>query len=153
METSKTRRIIGNTMMGVGVVLLVFGLSFVSGLLSGLLGKNLALNEIHLMGHSLFSWGMILLVAGYVLKMYRKGLSKKTKLLVFIPCAIYVLLYLWTLAFPADRIGQISMNSNLLVGLTIIGSLAFWGALLSGLSRMRREVKVLDRVDSTDDKN
>ena len=153
MEAVKTRRIIANTMMTVGVIILLLGLSFVSSLLSGLSGKNLALDEIQFMGNSLFSWGMILLVAGYVLKMYRKGLSKKTKLLVFIPCALYVLLYLWTLVFPADRIGHISTNSYILGGLIIIGAFAFWGALLSGLYRMHCEVKILDQVDSTDDKN
>ena len=147
METLKTRIMLGKTMMPVGVIILWLGLSFVSALLSGLLGKDLALDEIHFMGNSLFSWGSILLITGYILKWYRKGLSKKTKLLVFIPCALYVLLYLWTLAFPADRISDISFNPYVLAGLIIIGSLAFWGALFSGLYRMYREAKELDRVN------
>ena len=120
-------------MIAVGVIIQWLGLRFVSGLFSGLLGKNLALDEIQFMGNSLFSWGM--------------------QLLVFIPCALYVLLYLWTLAFPVDKIGHISVNSDVLAGLIVVGTFVFWGALLSGLFRMYREVKILDHVDSTDDKN
>ena len=145
METVKIRKMIGEIIRVAGIVIWLLGTDYVSGFLSGFLSKDIALNEIHFLGNSLCHWGIVLVVGGYILKMYRKGLSKKTKRLVFNPCALYVLLYLWTLAFPVDRIGHISMNPHVLAGLLIIGSLAFWGALLSGLYRMYRETTVLDQ--------
>ena len=153
METLKIRKMIGETIRIAGLVIWLLGTDFVSGLLKGFLGMDLALNEMHFLGNSLCHWGIILVIGGYILKMYRKGLSKKAKLLVLIPCALYVLLYIWTLMFPADRISYISFNPTLLAGLFIIGSIAFWIALLSGLYRMYREVQVLDRVTKTDTKS
>jgi cell division protein FtsL len=110
---------------------------------------DLALNEIHFLGNSLCHWGIILVIGGYILKMYRKGLSKKTKLLVLIPCALYVLLFVLTLIFPVTRMGSISLSNgeNIFVALMIIVSIGFWGALLSGLYRMYREATVLDKLD------
>ena len=153
METFKIRKMIGETIRVAGIVIWLLGTDYVSGFLSGFLNRDIAFNEILLLGNSLCHWGIVLVVGGYILKMYCKGLSKKTKRLVFIPCALYVLLYLWTLMFPADRISDISFSPTLLAGLLIIGSLAFWGALLSGLYRMYREVQVLDRVTKTDTKS
>jgi len=76
-------------------------------------------------------------------------LSKKTKLLVLIPCAIYLLLFVLTLIFPVSGMGSISLSNgeNILVALVIIVSIGFWGALLSGLYRMYREATVLDKLD------
>jgi hypothetical protein len=153
METLKIRKMIGNAIMVAGIVIWILGTDNVSGFLSGFLRRDIALYEILFLGNSLCHWGIVLVVGGYILKMYRKGLSKKTKRLVFIPCALYVLLYIWTLMFPADRISYISFNPTLLAGLFIIGSIAFWIALLSGLYRMYREVQVLDRVTKTDTKS
>ena len=149
METLKIRKMIGETIRVAGLVIWLLGTDFVSGLLKGFLGMDLALNEIHFLGNSLCHWGIILVIGGYILKMYRKGLSKKTKLLVLIPCALYVLLFVLTLIFPVTRMGSISLTNgeNILVALMIIVSIGFWGALLSGLYRMYREATVLDKLD------
>lgn len=149
METLKIRKMIGETIRIAGLVIWLLGTDFVSGLLKGFLGMDLALNEIHFLGNSLCHWGIILVIGGYILKMYRKGLSKKTKLLVLIPCALYVLLFVLTLIFPVTRMGSISLSNgeNIFVALMIIVSIGFWGALLSGLYRMYREATVLDKLD------
>ena len=150
MEALKIRKMIGETIRAAGIVIWLLGIDFVSGLLRGFLGFDLALNEIHFLGNSLCRWGIVLVVGGYILKMYRKNLSMKTKLLVFIPCAIYLLLFIMTLIFPVSGMSQIALSddlNNVLAGLVVIVSLAFWGALLSGLYRMYREATELDQVD------
>lgn len=149
METLKIRKMIGETIMVAGLVIWLLGTDFVSRLLSGFLGMDIALNEILILGGSLCFWGIILGVGGYILKMYRKGLSKKTKLLVFIPCAIHLLLFVLSLIIPVSGMGSISLSNgeNILVALVIIVSIGFWGALLSGLYRMYREATVLDKLD------
>lgn len=156
MESLKIRKMIGKTIMVAGLVTWLLGTDFVSGLLRGFLGMDIALNEILFLGNSLCHWGIILVVGGYILKMYRKGLSKKTKLLVIIPCALYVLLFVLSLIIPSSMMAKMGAKpfdgncENLFYGLMIIVmmvSICFWGALLSGLYRMYREVAVLDKVD------
>ena len=156
MESLRIRKMIGVTIMVAGLVTWLLGTDFVSGLLRGFLGMDIALNEILFLGNSLCHWGIILMVGGYILKMYRKGLSKKTKLMVLIPCAFYLLLYVLSLIIPASMMAKMGAKpfdgncENLFYGLVIIVmmvSIVFWGALLSGLYRMYREVVVLDKVD------
>ena len=150
MEALKIRKMIGETIRAAGIAIWLLGTDFVSGLLRGFLGFDLALNEIYFLGNSLCHWGIILVVGGYILKMFRKGLSMKTKLLVFIPCAIYLLLLTMTLVFPVSGMNQMTFSDDLqdvLAALMVIVSLAFWGTLLSGLYRMYRETTELDQVD------
>lgn len=149
MESLKIRKLIGETIRVAGLVIWLLGTDFISGLLREFLGMDIALNEIHFLGNSLCHWGIILVIGGYILKMFRKGLSKKTKLLVLIPCALYLLLFVLTLIFPVSGIGTMSLSNgeNILVGLVIIESIVFWGSLLSGLYRMYREATKLDRED------
>ena len=150
MEALKIRKMIGETIRVAGLVIWLLGIDFVSGLLRGFLGLDLAFNEIHFLGNSLCRWGIVLVVGGYILKMYRKNLSMKTKLLVFIPCAIYLLLFILTLVFPVSGMNQMTFSNDMndvLAALVVIVSLAFWGTLLSGLYRMYRETTELDQVD------
>ena len=156
MESLRIRKMIGVTIMVAGLVTWLLGTDFVSGLLRGFLGMDIALNEILFLGGSLCYWGIILVVGGYILKMYRKGLSKKTKLLALVPCALYWLLYVLSLIIPASMMAQMGAKpfdgncENLFYGLMIIVmmvSIVFWGALLSGLYRMYCEATKLDRGD------
>ena len=156
MESLRIRKMIGETIMVAGLFTWLLGTDFVSGLLRGFLGMDVALNEILFLGNSLCHWGIILVVGGYILKMYRKGLSKKTKLLVLVPCALYWLLYVLSLIIPTSMMAQMGAKpfdgncENLFYGLMIIVmmvSIVFWGALLSGLYRMYREATKLDRGD------
>ena len=162
MEMLKIRKMIGETIRVAGLVTWLLGTDFVSGLLRGFLGMDVALNEILFLGNSLCHWGIILVVGGYILKMYRKGLSKKTKLLVIILCALYVLLFVLSLIIPSSMMAKMGAKpfdgncENLFYGLMIIVmmvSICFWGALLSGLYRMYREAQELDRVTKTDTKS
>ena len=156
METLKIRKMIGNAIMVAGIVIWILGTDYVSGFLSGFLRRDIALYEILFLGNSLCHWGIVLVVGGYILKMYRKGLSKKTKLLVIIPCAFYLLLFVLSLIIPSSMMAKMGAKpfdgncENLFYGLVIIVmmvSIVFWGALLSGLYRMYREVAVLGNVD------
>ena len=146
----QARKLFGNALIIAGIILLALGSSFMSGFLSGFLGKNVGLDESHFLGASTFSWGMTLLVAGDIIKMYRNRLTKKTKCLLLIPCALYLLLLMATLMFPANKVCTIAFGSSVstvLFCLVIAVSIAFWGSLLSGLYRMHREVQNLDQVD------
>lgn len=149
METMKTRKLLGNAIIIAGVVLMVLSTSFVSGFLSGFLGKSIALHESLFLGSSIFSWGVTLLVAGDIIKMYRNRMTKKTKLLLLIPCSIYLLLLMITVIFPPQRICTIpscSSAATVLSVLLIVASIVFWGCLLGGLYRMHREAKILDKM-------
>ena len=132
METLKIRKMIGETIRVAGLVIWLLGTDFVSGLLRGFLGMDIALNEIHFLGNSLCHWGIILVIGGYILKMFRKGLSKKSKLLVLFPCALYLLLFILTLIFPVSMMSTMSLSNGeyILIALVIIVSISFWGSFV-----------------------
>ncbi len=142
MSTSMNRTKTSNAIMAVGIAFIVLGTSFISAFLSGLLGHSIALDKMTFLGNSIFSWGVILLIAGDIIKLYHKGLTKKTKLLIWIPCIIYLLGYLCSGLIPINRITTLGpIPSYLIIGILVVLSIVFWGALLGGLYRMHRESK------------
>ena len=129
--------------MAVGIACIVLGTSFVSAFFSGLFGHSIALDKLTVLGNSISRWGVILVIAGDIIRLYHKGLSKKTKLLIWIPCIIYVIGYLLFLLAPINRMITVDWTSasNIIAGIIVLTSVVFWGALISGLYLMHRESK------------
>ncbi len=145
MSTSNSRTKMGNAMMVVGMILIVLGFSFVSAILSGLLGHSVTLDKMTIMGNSISRWGLMLSVLGDIIKSYHKDLTKNTKLLIGIACTIYLLGWVLSLLVPVDRITTLgSIPSYMILGTIVVISIVFWGSLAAGLFRMHQESKELE---------
>ena len=141
MDTTLKRKT-GNAMMAVGIAFMVLGSSFVSAFLSGLLGYSIALDKMTVLGNSIFRWGIILLIAGDIIKLYHKGITKKTKLLIWIPLIVYLFGYLCSWLVPVERITTLESTSSYIVfGIILVISIIFWGTLIGGLYCLHRESK------------